>query len=157
MIHAEKVQLSKSNHTTVYDEVMKKNVLGKVNKEFAVAILQSALDDADYEFLTDDYFEWKKYRLQRKRKNQNITEMELHREFKYIKEYRDVLFAIAETSVGVKNISPKVIEQRKLYENNRMCDLKKLTGYNEIVLDKISKLHGWKIGINYQEPTIFDI
>ena len=144
-------------HITPYDDLMETHVYAKVNKELAIAILQSALDDADYEFLTDDYFVWKKYRLQRKKKKEIISEYQLHKEFKNMKDYREFLFTLAECSIDTRNIPQNVSEERKMFENNKINDLKKLTNYNEIVLDKISKLHGWKIGVNYQEPSIFEL
>ena len=37
-----------------------------------------------------------------------------------------------------------------------MKDLIKLTNYKKETLMNIAKLHGWKIGVDYVEPTIFD-
>ncbi len=152
-----KMKLSDSKKTTTYDEFTKSRVAFKVSKELACAILASALDDADFEFFAEDYDEWKKYRLKRKKKSENLNELDLKKEFTYIKNYKEVIFEIAEVRVNSENIPEKAIEDRMMFEDNKITTLKKLTNYNETTLVNISKLHGWKIGINYKEPTIFDL
>ena len=50
-----------------------------------------------------------------------------------------------------------IISEREKFEMNERNKLIKLTGYSNDTLNNIAKLHGWKIGCNYVEPTIFDL
>ena len=65
------------------------NQLNFRNTKFmATAILASALEDADFEFLEDDYNLWKKLRKQRLYKNETMTELEYRQEFNYKQKYK---------------------------------------------------------------------
>ena len=68
-----------------------------------------------------------------------------------------MLFDICDTSVSVNDIPKENIEEREKFESNCIEDLEKITSYKKGTLIQISKLHGWKIGVNYTKPTIFDI
>ena len=43
-----------------------------------------------------------------------------------------------------------------MYEKNKMKTLIKLTGFKKETILNVAKLHGWKIGVDYVEPTLFD-
>ena len=147
----------KINTTSVYEEREVENSLFKNVRYMATAILASALEDADVEFLEDDYNTWKEIRLQNKKKCQTITESELKKEFEEKQNYKETLFDISEIWVKSSDIPKSILEERTMYESNTFPNLCKLTGYTEATLNNVAKLHGWKIGLNYQEPTIFDL
>ena len=123
----------------------------------ATAILASAIEDADVEFLTDDFDEWKTWRLKRKKKSEFFNDLELKQEFKYKQNYKETLFDICEKWLYVSDIPKDILEQRKLFEGTKLKDLSKKTNYQIDTLNNMAKLHGWKIGIDYVEPTIFDL
>ena len=60
--------MTTSKHITPYEDLAIENANGNALKQLACAILLSAVEDADVEFLTDDYEEWKYYREKRKKK-----------------------------------------------------------------------------------------
>ena len=68
--------MSPSKHITPYQDLAIENVNKNSLKQLVSAILLSAVEDADVEFLTDDYDEWKYYREKRKKKNEFFTEIE---------------------------------------------------------------------------------
>lgn len=140
-----------------YEEIAIRTEKLKNLKQIASAIIVSALDDADVEFLTDDFEEWKRLRIKRKSKNECLNSIDYKIEFKYKEDYKKMLFDICNTSVSVNDIPKENIEEREKFESNCMEDLEKITSYKKGTLIQISKLHGWKIGIDYTKPTIFDI
>ena len=142
---------------TTYEEFAFNKTTHDNLRFLATAILASALEDADTEFLEDDYEEWKHLRLLHKQKNENPNEIELLQEFKMKQKYKDTLFDIAEIYLRPSDIPEKNLKERALYENNSYKNLVKLTGYKQDTLINVAKLHGWKIGCMYQEPTIFDL
>ena len=149
--------IERFNPKTVYDEFEIRRLLNKNIKFIATAILVSALEDADVEFLEDNYDNWKELRLKRKKKSEIITEYELNEEFNRKQDYKETLFDIADIYIKVSDIPQDVLEQRKLFEENKMSTLCKITDYTFDTLNNIAKLHGWKIGVRYVEPTIFDL
>lgn len=52
--------MKKEEKNSNYDELDFQNLISNSYKQLGCAILQTALDDADYEFLENDYNEWKK-------------------------------------------------------------------------------------------------
>lgn len=149
--------IEKFNPKTVYDEFEIRRLLNKSTKHIATAILASALEDADVEFLEDNYDNWKELRLKRKKKSEILNEVDLNLEFNRKQDYKETLFDIANVWLKVSDIPNEILEQRKLFEENKMEALRKITNYQYDTLTNIAKLHGWKIGIRYVEPTIFDI
>lgn len=147
------------NYSTHYDELILKSTLYSNLKFVATAILASALEDADLEFLEEDYDEWKKIFLSYvpKRDLSFYTEFELEKEFKWKESYKNTLFDIAEITLTTKDVPQKIIDERYLFEHNEKEELSKLTGYQLDTLNNMSKLHGWRIGLFYEEPTIFDL
>lgn len=142
---------------TVYEDfAIQKAIHGNL-RHIATSILASAIEDADVEFLTDDYEEWKVWRLRRKKKAEFFTELELKNEFTFKQNYKETLFDICEKWLRVSDIPQEIMNQRKMFEENKFKTLCKLTGYQMDTLNNIAKLHGWKIGCNYVEPTIFDL
>ena len=147
----------KINTTSVYEEREVQNSLFKNVRYMATAILASALEDADVEFLEDDYETWKEIRLQNKKKCQEISESELKAEFEEKQNYKETLFDISNMWLKSSDIPKSKLEERNMYESNTYKNLCKMTGYTETTLTNVAKLHGWKIGLTYQEPTIFDL
>lgn len=147
---------STSKCITPYQDLATVNINKHCLKQLVSAILLSAIEDADIEFLTDDYEEWKSYREKRKKKHDFFTELEYKQEFKIKQNYKETLFDICEITVRASDIPQKIIEERKMYEKNKMNKLIKLTGFRKETILNIAKLHGWKIGIDYVEPTLFD-
>ena len=149
--------LKKLEGKTVYEDLAIQKILNKTLKHMTISILNSSLDDADIEFLTNDYDEWKSLRLKRKKKSETFTEFELKQEFEYKQNYKDTLFDIIDSQITVSDIPEPIMQQRKLFEENKLENLAKITNYQFDTLNNIAKLHGWKIGVDYVEPTIFDL
>ena len=63
---------------------------------------------------------------------------------------------ICEITVHASDIPNEIIEERRMYEKNKIKGLIKLTGFKKETIMNVAKLHGWKIGIDYVEPTLFD-
>lgn len=145
------------NPKTTLEEFAYKRTVYCNLKYLATSILASAIEDADVEFLEDDYDEWKTLRLNHKKKGENLTELDLQREFELKQNYKDTLIDIAEIYVSKNDIPMEIIAEREKFETNERNKLLKLTGYSLDTLNNIAKLHGWKIGCNYVEPTIFDL
>ena len=148
--------MTTSKHITPYQDLAMEEVNRSSLRQLASAILLSAIEDADIEFLTDDYEEWKYHREKRKRKNEFFTEIEYKLEFLRKQKYKNTLFDICEITIRASDIPKEIIEERRMYETNKMKNLIKLTGYKKETLLNIAKLHGWKIGIDYVEPSMFD-
>lgn len=148
--------MTTSKHITPYQDLAMENANKNSLKQLASAILLSAVEDADVEFLTDDYEEWKYYREKRKKKNEFFTEMEYQLEFKGKQNYKDALFDICEITVHASDIPNEIIEERRMYEKNKIKGLVKLTGFKKETVMNVAKLHDWKIGVDYVEPTLFD-
>ena len=142
---------------TVYEDFAIQKAMHGNLSHIATAILASAIEDADIEFLTNDYDEWKVWRKKRMRKNEFYTELEFKQEFDYKQNYKETLFDICERWLGVEDIPQEILEQRKLFEGNKLSKLCKITNYQFDTLNNMAKLHGWKIGVDYVEPTIFDL
>ena len=149
-------KMATSKHITPYEDLAIENANRNALKQLACAILLSAVEDADVEFLTDDYEEWKYYREKRKKKSDFFTEIDYQIGFKKKQEYKEVLFDICEITVRSSDIPNEVLEERRVYERNKMKNLMKLTGFKKETLMNVAKLHGWKIGIDYVEPSMFD-
>ena len=66
------------------------------------------------------------------------------------------MFDICEITARSSDIPNEVLEERRMYERNKMKNLMKLTGFKKETLMNVAKLHGWKIGIDYVEPSMFD-
>lgn len=145
-----------SNSITPYQDLAKIQANNKSFKQLCCAIILSAIEDADIEFLTDDYDEWKKYRMKRLRKSDCLTEFDFKLEFQGKQDYKAMLFDACGIVARSSDIPSEIFEKRKMYENNKMSGLIKLTNYKKETLMNIAKLHGWKIGIDWVEPTIFD-
>lgn len=145
------------NYKTHYDDIIL-NCTKYANLKFiATAIIASAIEDADMEFLEDDYERWRKIFLMYKPKNKHYKEWELEREYKYKQSYKNMLFDIAEITVTTADVPQEILDERRLYENNEKETLVRLTGYQLDTLYNVSKMHGWRIGLFYSEPTIFDL
>lgn len=142
---------------TIYEDFAIQKAMHGNLRHIATAILASAIEDADVEFLTNDYEEWKVWRKKRMKKSEFYTELEFKQEFNYKQNYKETLFDICEKWIGVEDIPQEILEQRKLFEETKMQKLSKITNYQFDTLNNIAKLHGWKIGCNYVEPTIFDL
>lgn len=142
---------------TNYEQFAYKKTMYANLKFLATAILVSALEDADVEFLESDYEEWKKIRLSYKKKSENLTELDLKREFEAKENYKEVLSDIGEITLSKNDIPSDILNEREMYEFNKSEKLSKLTGYKFDTLMNNAKLHGWKIGCRYEEPTIFDL
>ena len=145
-----------SNWITPYRDLATTQANNKSLKQLCCAIILSAIEDADIEFLTDDYDEWKKYRTKRLRKSDCLTELDFKLEFQSKQDYKAILFDVCGIVARSSDIPSEIFEERKMYEKNKMKDLIKLTNYKKETLMNIAKLHGWKIGVDYVEPTIFD-
>lgn len=141
---------------TVYEDFAIRKAMNENLRHIATAILASAIEDADVEFLTNDYEEWKVWRKKRMKKSEFYTELEFKQEFNYKQDYKETLFDICEKWIGVEDIPQEILKQRKLFEETKMQKLSKITNYQFDTLNNIAKLHGWKIGCNYVEPTLFD-
>jgi hypothetical protein len=114
----ETAKLSKTNHKTVYDEFMSMRIHDKPNKHLAMMIIESAIEDCDYEFLTDDYDEWKKYRLQRKKHQEVLNEVDLRTEFNFHKTYKELIMELAGLYVSTQDIPQSIKDERSMFENN---------------------------------------
>lgn len=125
-------------------------------KQLASAILLSAIEDADVEFLTEDFEEWKVYRKKRAKRDEVLNELDFKIEFNELKKYRENLFDICEVTVRASDIPQEILDERRLYESNKIPSLSKATGYKKETLLNMAKLHGWKIGVDYVEPSMFD-
>jgi hypothetical protein len=82
--------------------------------------------------------------------------LDFQKEFKEKEKFKNCLFDICDLYIGVSDIPDEIRKEREMFEKNEMKDLVKLTGYQKETLLNISKLHGWKIGIDYVEPSMFD-
>ena len=80
--------MTTSKHITPYQDLAMEEVNRSSLRQLASAILLSAIEDADIEFLTDDYEEWKYHREKRKRKNEFFTEIEYKLEFLRKQKYK---------------------------------------------------------------------
>ena len=80
--------MTTSKHITPYQDLAMENANKNSLKQLASAILLSAVEDADVEFLTDDYEEWKYYREKRKKKNEFFTEMEYYTASSDVNDYK---------------------------------------------------------------------
>ena len=89
-------------------------------------------------------------------KNGNIIEKRDKLEFQSKQDLKDSLFEICGMTVQVKDIPKEILEERRLYETNTLKKLCKIKNYKKETLINIAKLHGWKIGVDYVEPTMFD-
>lgn len=145
------------NYKTHYDNIILNCTKYASLKFIATAIIASAIEDADMEFLEDDYERWRKIFLMYKPKNKRYFERELEYEFKYKQAYKNMLMDIAEITVTTNDVPQEILDERRLYENNEKDTLVRLTGYHLDTLYNVSKMHGWKIGLFYSEPTIFDL
>lgn len=143
-------------HITPYEELAFEKTKYSSLKQIASAILLSAIEDGDVEFLTDDYEEWKYHREKRKKRNEIINEIGYKLEFQSKQDLKDSLFEICGIIVQVKDIPKEILEERRLYETNTLKNLIKIKDYKKETLINIAKLHGWKIGVDYVEPTMFD-
>ena len=141
---------------TPYEDLMIQRLENKNLKQIACCIILSAIEDADIEFLTDDYEEWKTWRNKRKKRSEVLNELDYKLEFKGKQDYKDALFSICDVYVRVSDIPQKTLDERRMYETSCMKDLIKKTNYKKETLLNVSKLHGWKIGVDYVEPTMFD-
>ena len=103
-----KDRMTTSKHITPYQDLAMENVNKNSLKQLVSAILLSALEDADVEFLTDDYEEWKHYREKRKKKNEFFTEIEYQLEFRRKQEYKDILFDVCEITVHASDIHNEI-------------------------------------------------
>lgn len=148
--------MTTSKHITPYNDLALEKTTNDCFKQLCCAIILSAIEDADVEFLTDDYDEWKKNRIKRMRKTDYMTELDFKLEFKEKQNYKDMLFNECGVVINASDIPFEILNERKKYETNKMKDLIKLTGYKKETLLNIAKLHGWKIGVDWVEPTIFD-
>ena len=148
--------MTTSKHITPYEDLAFTKANHSSLKQLASSILLSAIEDADIEFLTDDYEEWKCYREKRKKKNEFFTELDYQLEFKGKQNYKDSLFDICEITIRATDIPKEILEERKMYETNKIKNLIKLTGFKKETVMNVAKLHGWKIGVDYVEPTLFD-
>ena len=134
------------------------NQLNFRNTKFmATAILASALEDADFEFLEDDYNLWKKLRKQRLYKNETMTELEYRQEFNYKQKYKESLLDIAEIRITTDDIPMSVIEEKDIYECNPLEKVMELTNNAKNTVQSIASVHGWRIGLRYHEPTLFEM
>ena len=139
-----------------YEELANMEIDRANMKNLASAILLSAIEDCDIQFLTDDYEEWKMYRTKKLRKNDVLVEFDYQREFKEKEKFKNCLFDICDLYIRVSDIPDKIRKEREMFERNKMKDLVKLTGYQKETLLNMAKLHGWKIGVDYVEPSMFD-
>jgi hypothetical protein len=95
--------------------------------------------------------------LQRKKHQEVLNEVDLRTEFNFHKTYKELIMELAGLYVSTQDIPQSIKDERSMFENNCLKNLKKSTSYDEFMIKKISKEHGWKIGLNYVEPTIFDL
>ena len=85
-----------------------------------------------------------------------LVEFDYQREFKEKEKFKNCLFDICDLYIRVSDIPDKIRKEREMFERNKMKDLVKLTGYQKETLLNMAKLHGWKIGVDYVEPSMFD-
>jgi hypothetical protein len=124
----------------------------KTMRQLASSILLSALDDADVEFLTDDFHEYKEWRINRTKKIN--SDLEYKRDFEDKQNYKECLFELCGMRVTTDNIPSDVLRTRILFEKNQITDLCKITNLRSETLTFIARTHGWTIGIN---ASIFDL
>lgn len=148
--------MTTTRYVTPYKDIAMDYVAQDCLKQLACSLLLSAIEDADVEFLTDDYDEWKYYREKRKKKSEVLIEPDYRMEFGMKQNWKEVLFHICDVYLHVSDIPKENLEQRRLFEKNNLTELCKITGYKKETLSNMSKFHGWKIGIDYVEPTMFD-
>jgi hypothetical protein len=148
---------SKTPCISPYDEFSMRKLSYSNLKYISTAILASALEDADVEFLEENYEDWKKVRILRKKKDEFLSELDLKQEFRNKEEYKNSLFDMAEIHLHSSDIPIEILKERKMYGSNTLKNLIKLTNFQETTLINVAKLHGRKIGQNYAEPTIFDL
>lgn len=146
----------KTNYVTPYQELSVIQLNNENLKQLSCAIILSAIEDADVEFLTDDYNEWKEYRVKRVKKSDCLTELDFKLEFQSKQKYKNALFDICEIVAHTINIPSNILEERRMYESNTIDELVKITKLKKETLMNVAKLHGWKIGVDWVEPTIFD-
>ena len=140
-----------------YDMIAMRKMETTVMKQFTASILLSSLEDADVEFYEDDYNEWKKLRKRRQKKSEVLKEKDYKEEFSLKQKCKELFFEICGFNFDKTAIPKKYLDEREMYENNCMKDLIKITNFEKGTLMNNAKLHGWKIGSNYKEPTIFDL
>lgn len=140
-----------------YDMIAMRKMETTVMKQFTASILLSSLEDADVEFYEDDYNEWKKLRKRRQKKSEVLKEKDYKEEFSLKQKCKELFFEICGLNFDKTAIPKKYLDEREMYENNCMKDLMKITNFEKGTLMNNAKLHGWKIGSNYKEPTIFDL
>lgn len=145
------------NSKTTYEEFAYQRATYNNLRYLATSILASAIEDADVEFLENDYDEWKKLRLTYKKKSEILNELDLKKEFELKQNYKDMLCDIAEIYIDKTDIPTSILSEREKFEMNEKNRLSKITGYHFDTLVNIAKIHGWKIGCKYEEPTIFDL
>lgn len=140
-----------------YESMAMRNVKTNALKQLTASILLSSLEDADEEFLEDDYNTWKELRKKRQKKQERFREKDYKEEFECKQYCKELFFEICDLRISKSNIPNDVLQERKLYENNSMKNLIKITKCEKGTLMNNAKIHGWKIGVNYVEPTIFDL
>lgn len=140
-----------------YDSIAMRRVENAVIRQFTASILLSSLEDADVEFYEDDYDEWKKLRKRRQKKSEVFKEKDYAEEFELKQKCKELFFTICGMNFDKTAIPKKYLNEREMYENNSMKDLMRMTNFEKGTLMNNAKLHGWKIGSNYKEPTIFDL
>lgn len=148
--------MTTSRHITPYEDIAIDYASHENLRQLACALLLSAIEDADIEFLTDDYDEWKHYREKRKKKSEVLIDLDYQIEFKKKQDWKEILFNICDVYLRVSDIPKENLKQRELFEKNNMVKLCKITGYKKETVMNVAKLHGWKIGVDYVEPTMFD-
>lgn len=141
---------------TNYEWFALNNLSNKCMKNFVSAILLSAIEDADIEFFEDDYDSWKELYKKREKINEEKHESYYIKEFEYKQYCKELIFQILQTRLKISDIPQNIINERKMFENNSLENLVKLTNIKKQQLLSIAKMHDWKIGIDYEEPTLFD-
>jgi len=141
---------------TPYEELAIEKTKNDNLKQLACSIMLSAIEDGDIEFLTDDYNEWKYYRDKRKKKSEVLNELDYRLEFQSKQDLKDAVFELCKIHVKPSDIPKKILDEKRMYETNTISKLVELTSYKKETLMNVAKLHGWKIGIDYVEPTMFD-
>ena len=135
-----------------YLEIAVKNTKLKAIKHLASSILLSALDDADVEFLTDDFDEYKKWRINRTKNKE--SDLVYKQDFMEKQNYKECLFEICGLRITTENIPTETLNKRNLFESNQLWDLCKMMNCKSETLIFIARTHGWSIGIN---ASIFDL
>ena len=140
-----------------YEELAFQKNSVNVLRQFASAILVSSIEDADKEFYENDYHEWKKMRKKRLAYGERMKESDYKDEFMRKQNCKEILSLICGVDEATLRIPEKNLREREFYEKNDMNTLSALTGYKKGTLQNYAKLHGWKIGSEYEKPTIFDL